>query len=542
MCFAFDPQDEKKGMILSEIDPMYLWFMGYENPLPPATALCILDSQANALFSSFTRDVEFSESVMFQMQSSSAGQFEWDYGKAQYMASFWSLFLMSKFFSPDWRVILFRSKASMLAPLSNFKNTFPWVILITLWVVLLLSINQIRKRMIPLEKLKEGTERIAQRDFESHVEVRSQDEFADLANSFNSMARHLGRQFKTLTAMVDIDRAILSALETQKIVEVVLTQMRGVLPCDSVGITLLDPKSEKSVQTYLHTGNPHQEEYSEALEIEAEDIQALYLNPKNLCLKAEEGIPKYLAPLAAKNIRSFLLLPLFIKNSLSGIISLGYVHPLDLPEEDISQARQLADQVAVALSNVRLIEELNQFNLGSLTAFARAIDAKSPWTAGHSERVTTIALKIGKVLGLSPKDLDILHRGGLLHDIGKIGVAYEILDKPGELSLKEKEDMQKHVILGARILEPIPAYSEILPIIRQHHENFDGTGYTEGLSGNNICLYARILAVADRFEALTSDRPYRKALSQKKASEFIKKQAEKELDPEVVKAFLKIVT
>jgi putative nucleotidyltransferase with HDIG domain len=542
MCSAFDAQDRKKGITLAEVDPMYLWFMGYDNPLPPAMALCILDSHANVLFSSFGEDVEFPKPAMLQMESSSSGQFQWEHQDEQYLACYWSLFLMSKFFAPDWRVIVLKSKASMLAPLANFKNTFPWIILITLWVVLFLSFNQIRKSMIPLEKLKEGTHRIAKRDFESPVEVHSHDEFADLGDSFNTMARDLGRQFKTLTAMVDIDRAILSALETKKIVEVVLKHIRRVFPCDSVGISLLDPNSEKSVQTYMQKGNPHQEEYKESVEIESKEIKALYKNPNSLFLRAETGIPKYLAPLAAENIRSFLVLPLFIKNSLSGIITLGFSHSLDLPEEDISQARQLADQVAVALSNVQLIEELNQFNLGTLTAFARAIDAKSPWTAGHSERVTKIALKIGKALGLSPKELDILHRGGLLHDIGKIGIAYDILDKPGVLSQDEKEDMHKHVILGARILEPLPAYAAILPIVKQHHENFDGSGYTEGLAGNDICLYARILALADRFEALTSDRPYRKALSQKKAMEFIKKQAGKELDPQVVKAFLEVVT
>jgi putative nucleotidyltransferase with HDIG domain len=542
MCSAFDPQDEKKGVILAEIDSMFLWFMGYENPLPPATALCILDSQARVLFSSFGEDIQLPKPVMFQMQSSSVGQFEWDYREEKYLASFWSLFLMSKFFSPDWRVIVFKSKTSMLAPLANFKNTFPWIILITLWVVLFLSVNQIRKSMIPLEKLKEGTQRIAQRDFESHVEVHSQDEFADLANSFNAMASHLGRQFKTLTAMVDIDRAILAALETKKIVEVVLSHMRHVFPCDSVSFSLLEPNSRRSVQTYFQVGNPHQEEYTESLEIESEEIRTLHNNRDHLFIPEDKSIPNYLATLAVKNIRCFLILPLFIKNSLSGIITLGYAHSPDLLEEDISQARQLADQVAVALSNVRLIEELNQFNLGSLTAFARAIDAKSSWTAGHSERVTTIALKIGKTIGLSPENLDILHKGGLLHDIGKIGVAHDILDKSGGLSPEEKNSMQKHVILGVRILEPIPAYSEILPIVKQHHENFDGTGYTEGLAGKDICLYARILALADRFEALTSDRPYRKALSQKKAIEFVKKQAGKELDPEVVKAFLEVVT
>ncbi len=542
ICFAIDPQDKNKGMILAEIDSMYLWLMGYENPLPPATALCILDSHSRVLFSSLGEDLELPKAVIFQMQSSSAGQFEWDYGNEQYLTSFWSLFLMSKFFSPDWKVLVFKSKSSMLAPLSNFKNTFPWVILITLWIVLFLSVNQIRKSMIPLEKLKEGTLRIAKRDFESHVEVRSHDEFADLANSFNTMSSHLEKQFKTLTAMVDIDRAILSALDTQKIVDVVLTHMRNIFPCESVGISLLTPNSEKSVQTYLLTGNPHQKEYQESLEIGTEEIQALYKNPKILYLEAGHGIPNYLAPLSGENIQSFSVFPLFHKNSLSGFITFGYSKSSNLASEDISRARQLADQVAVALSNVRLIEELNQFNLGTLTALARAIDAKSPWTAGHSERVTKIALKIGKVFGLSPKDLDNLHRGGLLHDIGKIGIAYDILDKPTALSGDEKAEIKRHVILGARILEPIPAYSEILPIVKQHHENFDGTGYAEGLAGEEICLYARILAIADRFEALTSDRPYRKALSQKKATAFIKKQAGKEFDPEIVKVFLEIVT
>jgi putative nucleotidyltransferase with HDIG domain len=542
MCLAFDPQDEKKGLIMSEIDPSYLWFMGYENTLPSAINLYILDSQASVLCSSLGERIEFPDPVMLEMQSNSTGQFEWDFGKDRYMASYWSLFLMSKFFSEDWIMIVFRSKASTLAPLSNFKNTFPWIILGTLWVVLFLSVNQIRKSMIPLEKLKEGTERIAQRDFESHVEVHSQDEFADLANSFNSMASQLGRQFKTLTAMVDIDRAILTALEKRKIVEIMLAHVRQVFLCDSASITLMDPSNKKFVRTHINTGNPKQAEYTEASEIAAEDIQALYQNPQSLFLKAETGIPGYLAPIAQKNIQSFLVLPLFIKNTLSGIISLGYSRSSDLQDADISQARQLADQVAVALSNVQLIEELNEFNLGSLTAFARAIDAKSAWTAGHSERVTTIALKIGKTLGLSPRDLDILHRGGLLHDIGKIGVAHGILDKPGKLSPEERANIEKHVILGTRILEPIPAYSEILPIVKQHHENFDGSGYTEGLAGTDICLNARILALADRYEALTSDRPYRKALSQKEAIEILVKQAGKQLDPEVVEAFLKIVT
>ncbi len=542
MVSALDSKDRNLGVLLAEIDPMYLWFMGYESPLPAATALTIMNSQSTSLFSSFGEEISLPKSVMFEIQSSTSGQFEWEYREEKYLASYWSLFLMSKFYSPDWNVIVFKSKSTMLAPLANFKNTFPWIILASLWVVLFLSVNQIRKSMIPLEKLKEGTQRIAQTDFDTYVKVDSRDEFAELADSFNSMASQLGKQFKTLTAMVDIDRAILLALDTKKIVEVVLEHMRQVFPCDSVSISLFDPSDKGSMHTYVNTGNPRSEHYTEFVKIREAEIKLLQNNPEKLFIAQDEEIPTYLLPLARKKAVSYLALPMFLKNELSGIIALGYNQAPSLEEVDIAHARQLAEQVAVALSNMRLIEELNQFNLGTLTAFARAIDAKSPWTAGHSERVTQIALKIGKKLKLSSHEIDILHRGGLLHDVGKLGVSHEILDKPGGLNPEERTLVGKHVVLGVRILEPIPAYEEILPLVGQHHENFDGTGYPDGLSGEAISLYARILAVADRFEALTSDRPYRKALSQKGAIDFVKKQAGKEFDSQVVKAFLEVVT
>ena len=128
---------------------------------------------------------------------------------------------------------------------------------------------------------------------------------------------------------------------------------------------------------------------------------------------------------------------MFVAGKLSGLIVLGYLDPTQANEEDAIQARQLADQVAVAISNARLIEELDELNWGTLYALARAIDAKSHWTAGHSERVTELALRIGQALGLNQKRLDDLHRGGLLHDLGKIGIPPEILDKAGKLTDEE---------------------------------------------------------------------------------------------------------
>jgi putative nucleotidyltransferase with HDIG domain len=237
------------------------------------------------------------------------------------------------------------------------------------------------------------------------------------------------------------------------------------------------------------------------------------------------------------------ILPIVVKQSPSGFITLGWSLKSSVPgQEDLGRARQLADQMGVALTNANLIRELNDLNWGTLEALARAIDAKSHWTAGHSERVTKLGLRIGRALELSPKEMDLLHRAGLLHDIGKLGTPVDILDKKDKLTNKEEKIMREHTRLGVRILEPIAAYAEIVPIVLQHHEYFNGEGYPEGLAGRAISLGGRIFAVADSFDALTSDRPYRQALNREYAIEMIKQESGSRYDPEIVQAFLEVMT
>jgi putative nucleotidyltransferase with HDIG domain len=170
------------------------------------------------------------------------------------------------------------------------------------------------------------------------------------------------------------------------------------------------------------------------------------------------------------------------------------------------------------------------------------VDAKSPSTAGHSERVTVLALKIGQSLELTLQEITVLHRGALLHDIGKIGVPARILDKPGKLTDEEYRIIREHSRLGARILEPVAAYADIIPIVLQHHERFDGKGYPDGLTGENIALGARILAVADVFDALLSDRPYRAGMELNQVLEIVKEEAGRQFDPVVVKALEEVLT
>ncbi|MBI3475235.1 MAG: HD domain-containing protein [Acidobacteria bacterium] len=188
------------------------------------------------------------------------------------------------------------------------------------------------------------------------------------------------------------------------------------------------------------------------------------------------------------------------------------------------------------------VEALEQLDLGTLSALARAIDAKSAWTAGHSERVTHLALRLAHAMGLSPQDLQIMHRGGLLHDIGKIGTPPAILDKAGSLDPEEMRIMQDHVKIGVRILEPIPCFRDALPIVAQHHEWFDGSGYPAGLAGTSIGLLARILTVADCYDAMVSDRPYRKGLPPQQAFDILRRRSGTQFDPAVIEVFFGLST
>ena len=209
------------------------------------------------------------------------------------------------------------------------------------------------------------------------------------------------------------------------------------------------------------------------------------------------------------------------------------------PEQLLEALRAGVAQYRARLSEKEQLgvaaKALEQLDVGTLTALARAIDAKSAWTAGHSERVTKVALKIANAMGLPARDLQIMHRGGLLHDIGKIGTPAAVLDKPGKLEPEEMKIMQDHVRIGLRILEPVPCFREILPMVAQHHERFDGSGYPEGRVGGNISLHARILAVADAYDAIISDRPYRKGSPKQQAIEILEGKAGTQFDPAVIR-------
>jgi pSer/pThr/pTyr-binding forkhead associated (FHA) protein/GAF domain-containing protein len=225
---------------------------------------------------------------------------------------------------------------------------------------------------------------------------------------------------------------------------------------------------------------------------------------------------------------------------------LGVLHldrgPFQEPfsREEFFLADAIAANVSVAIESAQLVARQRDEFVGTITALARAVEVRDQYTADHTQRVTDYSLMLAEELKLNAADRYHIQIGTPLHDIGKIGVEDAILRKPGRLTPAEFEQMKLHTLKGAAILETIPALRPIIPIVRHHHERWDGTGYPDRLASEQISQVARIVAVADAFDAMTSDRPYRKALPLEAAWAELVNKAGSHFDPVVVKAFLNL--
>jgi len=237
--------------------------------------------------------------------------------------------------------------------------------------------------------------------------------------------------------------------------------------------------------------------------------------------------------------------PSYFRDELLGILFLGNkVSGKKFARDELDFFSALASDVAMAIRNARLFKELEQelekrkrLFIHTTIALAAAIDAKDHYTHGHTSRVTELSLKIASSPDLKHKVnnefLENLHIASLLHDIGKIGISEAILNKDGPLNDEEKKKMQSHPIVGAAILQPIRELDEAISGVKYHHEKFDGSGYPEGLKGEEIPFVATIISVADTFDAMTTDRPYRKGLTKQEAITEIQKVSGKQLDPQI---------
>ncbi|MBL7081965.1 MAG: HD domain-containing protein [Candidatus Omnitrophica bacterium] len=239
---------------------------------------------------------------------------------------------------------------------------------------------------------------------------------------------------------------------------------------------------------------------------------------------------------------SFISVPLSVENVALGVI-VGCNKRTDevFTKEDLNFLTYIAKVGAIAFQDVRLYEQMQENYLKTVTALAAAIDAKDHYTKRHSENVTRHSLIIAKQMNCNLAEIETIRHAGLLHDIGKIGIKDEILLKPGKLTPEEFEQIRLHPLKGEAIVKSLSFLKDVSILIRHHHERYDGKGYPDGIQGHSIERGAKILAVADYFDALNSDRPYRKRLSVKEIIEELKRNQGTQFDPQVIDVFLKIL-
>jgi putative nucleotidyltransferase with HDIG domain len=226
--------------------------------------------------------------------------------------------------------------------------------------------------------------------------------------------------------------------------------------------------------------------------------------------------------------------------------ALGVLHldrgPFQEPftKEDLSLADALAASVSAGIESAQLMEKQRNLFLQTVTALAQAVELRDSMTGDHTQRVTDYALLLAKSLKVTPREMELIQQGAPLHDIGKIGIKDEILLAPRRLTAEEFEIMKSHTVKGAEILKSIPELRDCIPIVRNHHERWDGGGYPDHLKGDRIPLLARIVAVADAFDAMTTQRPYAEPMPLDKAFAEIRDKAGLQFDPDCSRAFLKV--
>jgi diguanylate cyclase (GGDEF)-like protein len=401
--------------LTAEIDRDFLFDISAENTLPAAAEFCILDEDDRVVACSTER-----AGLLDAMGTNRpvSGQFEWERGGRNQRAYFWSLFLKPNYHADQWTIVLSESEDEVLAPIASFRTTFPFAVLLSVFVVTLMCVHQIRRRLVPLKQLRDGTRRVAERDFDVDISLHSGDEFQELAESFNAMTRRLGQHFDALATMIDIDRAILSAIDRDTVVNTLIARLRELYPCDAVAVSLVDPNTPDTLRTQFSRESGRVSKLIEAEGFTADETRQLGTNPESLLVDLDPQAPHYLEPQARAGMLQCLLLPLFVGHDLAGVVSLGHKHTGEYDAKRLVYARQLADQTATALANAKTIEENRVLayydrltQLPNRLLFRERLEQAVATAGRHGERVAICIF-----------DIDALKRinDTLGHDVGDV--------------------------------------------------------------------------------------------------------------------------
>jgi putative nucleotidyltransferase with HDIG domain len=348
-------------------------------------------------------------------------------------------------------------------------------------------------------------------------------------------------RFKALLPLIETSKKLISEINLEDLFALFIKTALHETKADQASILLLEEKTSSLCPIVCSDGEECENCQREKL---GESIAGYVAQKGQAVVVSQVDSPstKWKKILQQEKAFSVLCVPLTTRGNVIGVIKLSKTRSrVPFNQMDKILLSILAGQAAIAIENARLYESLYEFYLATLKALVLAIETKDPYTKGHSEKVAKYSVRLARELKLSSEELQIIEQAALLHDIGKIGISEEILLKPEPLDPEDAAIVRQHPKKGAEILEPIWPLRELIPLILYHHERWDGTGYPGQLKREQIPLGARILAVADAFDAMTSDRPYRKARSFSTARAEIELESGKAFDPKISQAFLAIM-
>jgi putative nucleotidyltransferase with HDIG domain len=351
-----------------------------------------------------------------------------------------------------------------------------------------------------------------------------------------------------LRALMSVGQVINSSLGLQRVLEEVMDSLIVLMRAERGFLMLRGANGQLSVR--IARGLAHVNLEEEAFKVSRSVVRRVVETGEPVLTTNAQADPRFDAQMsiAVYQLRSILCVPLKLKEEMIGVLYVdNRAHTGIFKEHDLDLISAFADQAAVAIDSARLFEELQASHRelekayqATLEGWVRALDLRDKETEGHTQRVTVLTHRLARSMGVDGEALVHITRGALLHDIGKMAIPDGILLKPGKLTEDERELIKKHPIYAYEMLSPIDFLLPAIDIPYCHHEKWDGTGYPRGLKGEEIPFPARIFPIIDVWDALTSDRPYRKALPPHEARRCIQAESGRHFDPNVVEAFMKM--
>jgi len=380
---------------------------------------------------------------------------------------------------------------------------------------------------------------------EERIEEVEQASFtiADLAGELEQKNSNLEHAIDRLSTIYKIGLAINSTMDIDRLFNLIVRSTTSTLDAQ-IGYIILYDKEQQTLNVTNLIGNGKLLEPQKAVKMKDTSVSTWVINNRQPLLIADiNQTPQFdrFSELGYER-KTLICAPLMVMDDIIGTISV--VNKIDNAQfysSELEMLTTIAAQAAIAIKNATLYDEQQQTYLNTIQALVTAIEASDSYTKGHSERVTRYSIEIGRGFDLPADRLQILERASILHDIGKIGIDLSLLNKEGKLSSRDINELQMHPVIGMKILEPIDFLKDVRTCIGQHHERYDGLGYPHRIKPCDQLLESRILCVADAFDAMTSDRPYRKALTLNVAITELLENAGTQFDPAVVETFVAIL-